>query len=104
MKREIARPVFAVVVVVVVILIAWFGWRSTSAPGMDAEKAQLDEAEKRMAAKGIDIKTVPRWSEVWYRYHPEYKGTKPPVQMPHVDVPVPGGLPSGAPGGYTSTP
>jgi len=97
LNSEVSKPVIFALVAAALILVCWIGWHATSS-GQDDGKANVDAAAQRMAAQGIDIKTVPKWSDMWYKYHPEYKGPHPPVTMPAVNVPVPGSNGNGASG------
>lgn len=90
LKAELSQPMIWTVIAIVVVLVALFGWRTLQTPKDDG-RAIVDAAARYQAAHGIDIKTVPTWSAMWYRYHPEYKGPHPPVRMPQVNVQPPPG-------------
>jgi len=75
MKREIGKPVFFLIIAVVAVAAGWFGWRLMETPenrGLD-EKATFLAAERKAKSNGIDIKTVPGWTALYYKYHPEEK-------------------------------
>ena len=113
MKQEVSKPVFFAILAVAALVIFWFGWsKLKTSGGPEDARATVDAAARHMAANGIDIKTVPTWSDLWYKYHPEYKGPRPPVKMPVVNVPgapgAPGapiapGIPGATPGALPGT-
>lgn len=101
MKKQISKPVFFAILAVVVIAIAWFGWNSMETPenrGLN-EEAIFRAAEAKAKANGVDIRTLPNWGALYYKYHPE---EKPPTAsgQPGVSPSVPEAPPS-APGGMT---
>ena len=100
LQGEVSKPVVCCVVGIVVVVVAWYGWNALKTDGERRDgRAIVDAAARHQAEMGIDIKTVPTWSAMWYKYHPEYKGPHPPVKMPEVNVPVPGSNRSGPPAG-----
>jgi hypothetical protein len=100
LKSEVGKPVFFIILAIAAIAFCWFGWNAMKSPYEKWDgKAQVDEAQRYQAAHGIDIRTVPTWSEMWYKYHPEDKRPRPPVQMPSLPGmgAVPGSTPSAPP-------
>lgn len=87
-SQQVSKPLFFAALALAVIVIALLGW-NTMRDRPDDGRAIVDAAARYQAAHGIDIKTVPTWSDMWYRYHPEYKGPRPPVKMPVVKINVP---------------
>jgi hypothetical protein len=81
-KVEINQIVFGAIIVVFVAVVGWFGWNMMETPenrGLDGE-AIFRAAEKKAKANGVDLRTVPQWAGVYYKYHPEQKPGSVPVQ------------------------
>jgi hypothetical protein len=75
MKIKINNAVVAVIVAIFVAGIGWYGWRMMETPenrGLD-EEAIFRAAEKKAKSNGVDLRTVPQWAGVYYKYHPEEK-------------------------------
>jgi hypothetical protein len=95
MKKEIGKPVFFAVIALVVAALAWFGWNAIETPenrGLN-EEAIFREAEKKARANGVDIRTLPQWGELYYKYHPEEKRPEAGAQGPPT-MDAPGGVPA----------
>jgi hypothetical protein len=78
MKRELGKGVAIAAIALAVALIGWVGWRAMETPenrGLN-EEAIFRAAEKKAKANGVDIRKVPQWGALYYKYHPE---EKPPV-------------------------
>ena len=102
MKKEIGKGAGIAIIVVVVIVLGWFGMRAMETPenrGLNEEQI-FREAEKKAKANGVDIKTLPVWGELYYKYHPE---EKPPSGAVEAASPPTTTLPPGAAGQATST-
>jgi hypothetical protein len=102
MLREIGKPVFFAILAVVVVVILWVGWNMTKNPyerGLD-EKALFLAAEKKAKSNGIDIRTVPNWGALYYKYHPEEK--PPTAAQAAGPVPAPDAIPGTTPGATTA--
>jgi hypothetical protein len=89
---EIGKVAAGVAIVVIVVLIGWFAsnWMETPENrGLDGE-AIFRAAEKHAKSNGVDIKTIPQWTGIYYKYHPEEKpgsapttpGTAPQTALP----------------------
>lgn len=88
MKKDIGKPAFAIVIIIAAVAIVWFGWRSMETPenrGID-EKETFLAAERTAKSHGVDIKTVPGWTALYYKYHPEEK--PPTAPRPSGSAPV----------------
>lgn len=95
MKKQVSKPLFFAILAIVAVAIGWYGWNSMETPenrGLD-EEAIFRAAEKKAKEHGIDIRTVPKWSELYYKYHP---GEKPPspTQAASDTPPVMPGMPA----------
>jgi len=102
MKREIGKGAGIAVIVVVLAVLGWFGWRSMETPenrGLNEEQI-FREAEKKAKANGVDIKTLPVWGALYYKYHPE---EKPTTGVAEAATPPTTTLPTGVTGQATST-
>lgn len=97
MKKEIGKFAFFAIIAAVVIVLGGFIWRFTEAPGNKGtdEEATFREAERKAKANGIDLRNVPEWAGLYYKYHPEEKPPKgfepeaPPVTaIPSAAAPV----------------
>ncbi len=102
MKREIGKGAGIAIIVALLITLAWFGWRQMETPenrGLNEEQI-FREAEKKAKANGVDIKTLPVWSGLYYKYHPE---EKPPSGAVEAASPPATALPPGTAGQATST-
>jgi hypothetical protein len=114
MKKEVSKPLFVVIIALVLVAAGWIGWRFMETPenrGLN-EEAIFREAEKKAKANGVDIRTLPQWGALYYKYHPE---EKPPAAgaavAPTMPAP-PGGVgmapgatsPPSAPGGMVPPP
>ena len=103
MKIQINKEVFVAIVVVVVAGIGWFGWGLMETPenrGLDGE-AIFRAAEKKAKSNGVDLRTVPQWAGVYYKYHPEQKPGSVAVQSigpPKTDPSEVSSTPAAAPG------
>src|SRR5438876_8450007 len=91
MKREIGKRTAIAIVLVVVAILGWFGWRAMETPenrGLDEEKIFRD-AERTAKSNGVDIKTIPQWTALYYKYHPEEKpGAVQAASPPKTDLPA----------------
>ena len=75
MKKEVGKGAAIAIVVVVIAVLGWFGWHAMETPenrGLNEEQIFRD-AEKKAKANGVDIRTLPIWGELYYKYHPEEK-------------------------------
>ncbi len=76
MNTRVSNAVIAVVILVVLAVLGWVGWRyagpSTVAVQADEEKS-FRAAEANAKKNGIDLRTVPQWAGLYYKYHPEEK-------------------------------
>ncbi|HXG24663.1 MAG TPA: hypothetical protein VNJ09_08930 [Chthonomonadales bacterium] len=113
MKKEIGKLTFFAVIVLVLVTIGWAFLYFSETPenrGLN-EEAIFRAAEKKAKAHGVDIRTLPKWGELYYKYHPE---EKPPMGGASSEVPpttvIPGqaapsaseqqdGMPPAPPGG-----
>ena len=92
MKKEIGKGAGIAIIVVIVIVLGWFGMRAMETPenrGLDEEKI-FREAEANAKKNGVDIKTLPVWGELYYKYHPEEKraaGTVEAASPPAAGLP-----------------
>jgi hypothetical protein len=97
-SQKIGKPVFFVILAVVIVVIGWVGWNATKNPyegGLD-EKALFLAAEQKAKSNGVDIRTVPNWGALYYKYHP---GAKPPTAaQPPGSGPAPSAIPGLTPG------
>jgi hypothetical protein len=113
MKREIGKFTFFAVIVLILAAIGWAFLYFSETPenrGLN-EEAIFRAAEKKARANGVDIRALPKWGELYYKYHPE---EKPPSKTsaseapPATTIPGPagvspteqsGGMPPAPPGG-----
>jgi hypothetical protein len=90
MKRQISKGAAIAIIVVVVALLGWFGMRAMETPenrGLDEEKTFRD-AERTAKSNGVDIKTIPQWTGLYYKYHPEEKPpSAAPAATPKTELP-----------------
>ena len=80
MKKELNKGVFFAILAIVVVLLGWWGWWAMETPenrGLSEEK-EFRAAEAKARANGIDLRRVPQWAGLYYKYHPEEKPPSPP--------------------------
>lgn len=86
MKKEIGKVTFFAIIVVVLIAIGWAFMYFSETPenrGLD-EEAIFRAAEKKAKSNGINLRDIPEWSALYYKYHPE---EKPPTGSASSEVP-----------------